>query len=232
MRLLGGGRGLVLLLALGLSQAARADSLLDAAARGDRPSVERLLAAGASTDGRNAAGETPLLLAVRAGARGAVEALLQAHAGVDLAAHSGRTPLIEAAARGDDVLVARLLDAGARTSGRDRLLGTALDAAQSKAHPKTAELLVARGARGSGKSPGDLVCVRPWPGGEGFCGRIGASRGGSLEIDVTRLVGCAGGCEARPDCSQGENVGPSGLGPGSRVVVPRACLTSTGEREP
>src|SRR5579862_7602344 len=168
----------------------------------------------------------------RARSRDVVEALLRAHAGSNLPSHSGRTPLIEAALRGDDRLVARLLEAGARPEGRDRLLGTALDAAQGAGQGKTVALLLARGARGSGKSPGDLVCVRGWPGGQGFCGRIEESRGTSLALEITRLEGCSGGCAAEPSCSAGEEVGGSGLGPGSHVLVKRFCLTSTGEREP
>lgn len=221
-------------LALVLALAARGvafgseGDLFRAVRSGDSAAVQILIGNGASVDARDSHGETPLLVAIRFPARDVIDVLVAAHAEPNLASPSGLTPLILASHLGREDLVSLLIGAGAALDLRDRALGTALDAAQRGGHRRIASLLRARGARGSGKSVGDSVCVQPWPGGEGFCGRIRDAEANDFVVDVTRLVGCDGTCPARADCSSGEAVGgPGGIAVGSRVVVKSWCLTKT-----
>ena len=90
-------------------------------------------------------------------------------------------------------------------------------------------MLRAAGARGSGKSIGDTVCVRPWAG-EGFCAAVLARDATRFELHVERWVGCARRCAADAACSDGKTVGSGGLGPGDRLWVEASCLTHTGVR--
>jgi hypothetical protein len=92
-----------------------------------------------------------------------------------------------------------------------------------------AHLLRARGARGSGKSVGDTVCVRPWQG-DGYCGVVEAVDPTRAQLRVTGLVGCGRGCAAETACSAGRPVGPGGLSAGDALWVPFSCLTHTGVR--
>jgi hypothetical protein len=138
--------------------------------------------------------------------------------------------LIAAARQGDRARVADLLRAGADPDVRDRESGTALDAAEKAGHDDVADILRANGARGSGKSVGDVVCVTPWAG-SGFCGRVESRRGNFHGLDVLWLEGCGEGCAPDPQCSAGRPVGgaaPDAVRPGSAVVVPSWCLTRTG----
>ena len=113
------------------------------------------------------------------------QALLREGASPDAADRSGWTALHEAAQRGDLATAGALLDAGATArpalplrAGRRSTWRSG--PGQSRAGAAAA---VARGARGSGKSIGDTVCVRPWQG-DGYCG---TDRGGRRR----RVRGCA-----------------------------------------
>ena len=208
----------------GLSQ-----RLLDAAARGDGARLTLLLGTGADPDGRDEEGRPALLLAVTSGQERAVEALLRGGARPDSATGSGWTPLHEAARSGALEAARALLDAGAAPDLRDRIRGTPLDLAEEAGHERTVRLLRANGARGSGKSIGDTVCVRSW-GGDGFCGVVLARDPIRHRLRVTEVIGCAAGCEPRPACSAGRTVGPGGLGEDDTLWVPASCLTHTGLR--
>jgi hypothetical protein len=137
--------------------------------------------------------------------------------------------LIEAARRGDRARVAALLRAGASVDARDREAGTALDVAEKEGRTEIAALLRANGARGSGKSVGDTVCVTPWDG-SGFCGRVESRRGNRHRLSVLRLEGCGAGCPPDEQCSGGRPVGGGAQGalrPGDELEVPSWCLTRT-----
>jgi uncharacterized protein len=173
----------------------------------------------------------PRLIAVAArGDAAEVAALLRAGADPDSADRSGWTALHQAAETGDAAVARLLLDSGATPDLRSRDRGTALDVAEREGWTELARLLRAHGARGSGKSIGDTVCVRPWRG-DGYCGVVEAVAGTRFHLRVTRVAGCSDGCAADALCSAARPVGgASGLGAGDRLWVPASCLTHTGVR--
>jgi hypothetical protein len=156
-----------------------------------------------------------------------VATLLRQGADPDAADRSGWTALHQAAEAGDLALARLLLEAGARPDLRSRARGTPLDVAERGGRLELARLLRLHGARGSGKSIGDTVCVRPWRG-EGYCATVEAVDPTRHRLRVSRLVGCEAGCAPDAACSAGREVGPSGLGPGAVLWVPASCLTDTG----
>lgn len=156
-----------------------------------------------------------------------VAALLRQGASPDAADRSGWTGLHQAAETGDLALARVLLEAGAHPDLRSRARGTPLDVAEGAGRNEMARFLRAHGAKGSGKSIGDTVCVRPWQGG-GYCAVVEARDPTRFRLRVSRVVGCAGGCAPEADCSAGQAVGPGGLSSGDVVWVPASCLTHTG----
>ena len=178
---------------------------------------------------RDASGRPALVVAAASGRLQTVRALLRAGAVPDATDRSGWTALHEAAHKGDLALARALLDAGATPDVRSRGRGTALDVAERAGQNAIAELLRERGARGSGKSIGDTVCVRPWQG-NGYCGSVEAVDPTRLQLRVTRLVGSDQGCAAEASCSGGRSLGSGGLGTGDALWVPFSCLTHTGVR--
>jgi hypothetical protein len=171
-----------------------------------------------------------LLSAARAGDVATVRRALLQGANPNAALPSGWTPLMEAAKAGRQGVAEALLAAGARPDARDRAAGTALDVAQQASQDAIVALLRRHGARGSGKSVGDRVCVRPWKG-SGFCGTVTAVESASYRIDVTSVVGCAFGCAAEAECSEGREVGgvaADAVRAGTSVRTKSWCLTHTG----
>ncbi len=138
--------------------------------------------------------------------------------------------LLSAARSGDVVTARRVLLQGATPDVRDRAAGTALDVAEQAGHHSLALLLRQHGARGSGKSVGSRVCVRPWKG-SGFCGTVAAVERSSYLVEVTSVVGCDGGCPAEAECSSGREVGGTSadaVRAGTSVRTRSWCLTHTG----
>ncbi len=171
-----------------------------------------------------------LLSAARSGDAASVRRALRQGANVNAALPSGWTALMEAARSGRLAAAEALLAAGANPDARDRAAGTALDVAQQAGQQAVVELLRARGARGSGKSVGDRVCVRPWKG-DGFCGRVAAIEGTRYLIEVTSLYGCERACRPDPDCSSGREVGGlsgDAVRAATSVWTKSWCLTHTG----
>ncbi len=204
--------------------------LLAASARGDAAEVAALVREGADPNARDASFQPALLLAVASGRPEAVRALLAAGASPDAGDRSSWTPLHQAVEQGDLASARALLEAGATPDLRSRARGTALDVAEREGRSAIALLLRENGARGSGKSIGDTVCVRPWAG-EGYCGRVEAIDRTRFELRVTEIVGCDRGCPARAACSAGRPVASeAGLAPGDRISVPASCLTHTAVR--
>jgi len=182
----------------------------------------------AALDVRNAEGLTPLIVAASSGQMEMLKSLLAQGAGVDATAADGRTALIAATQSGKIEAVEALIAAGANLNAGARGTGTALNVAENAGETQIAKLLLASGARPTGKSVGDTVCVRPW-GGDGFCGTVKSFSIRSVQIQVTKIVGCAGSCQAREECSASRPVGGSeGLQAGDQIAVPSWCLTHTG----
>jgi ankyrin repeat protein len=168
-----------------------------------------------------------LLVAAARGDAAEVAALVRQGADPDAADRSGWTALHQAADTGSLALARVLLEAGARPDLRSRDRGTPLDVAERRGRLELARLLRLYGARGSGKSIGDTVCVRPWHG-DGYCAVVEAADPTRYRLRVSRVIGCAAGCEPEPSCSSGRAVGPGGLGAGDVLWVPASCLTHTG----
>src|SRR6266496_535741 len=174
--------------------------------------------------------EPALLEAARGGDAARVEALVREGANVNAATAGGLTPLIVAAAGGRTGVARVLIEAGADPDARHRELGTALEAAQRNGHRENVEMLRRCGARGSGKSVGDTVCVRRWSG-SGFCGVIEEVAGTDYRLGITRLQGCKEGCLPDHDCSAGRPVGGGdrdAVRAGGEIRVKSWCLTHTG----
>jgi hypothetical protein len=205
-------------------------ALRAAAGAGDQAGVRTLLQRGVRVDARDESGATALLSAARSGNLAVVRDLIAAKADVDASDRNGLTPLIEAARLGSADLLQALLDAGASPDRQSRALGTALDVVEHAGRTDLAAQLRAHGARGSGHSVGDPVCVRLWQG-SGYCATITAIKGPRYALRVTRLVGCADGCSPEPTCSDNRPVGGRNRGAlvvGDELWVESACLTNTG----
>jgi uncharacterized protein len=207
-----------------------APNLYRAVRTGDMALVRARLQAGDNPNARDADGRTPLIVAVRYGKVAAVRALLAAGANVDARDVNGITALLEAADKGRPKSARVLINAGADLNIGSRGLGTALEAAQRAGHNDIVAMLRQAGARSSGHSVGDTVCVRPW-GGDGYCGTVESVNKNQYALRVTGLVGCGGGCSAKPECSAGREVGgPDGIKVGDTVNTVSWCLTQTGVR--
>ena len=100
--------------------------------------------------------------------------------------------------------------------------------AERTGHNDLAAILLKAGARSSGKSVGDTVCVRPWDG-SGYCGVVEEIQKTVFRIHVTEIVGCEEGCVAKAECSEKRPVGGrDGIRPGEVVTTVSWCLTHTG----
>jgi hypothetical protein len=205
-------------------------ALFDAARRGDAAAVRALVRSGIDPNGRDGERRTPLMEAARRGHSQAVRALIAEKADLDASTPAGSTALMEAAKEGHADVVRALLEAGADPDARHRELGTALDIALTAGHEDVADALRRRGARGSGRSPGQTVCVRIWAG-DGYCGTVLTAEGPEVEVEVRRIIGCDRGCGPDRSCSGGRPVGGTVAGHvegGTRMRVPASCLTHTG----
>ena len=203
-------------------------ALHKAAREGDLAKLRSLLDSGSDPNQRDSDGIRPLVDAVAAGQLNAVRALLAAGASPNLPSSGGRTPLIEAAVRGQIEIARLLIAGGADLNIAERGAGTALEAAEREGRTELAALLRRSGARTSGRSVGDRVCVRPWKG-DGYCGDVEAIDGNNYRLRVTQIVGCPDGCTALAECSGGKPVGGNGgLRTGDTIVTPGSCLTHTG----
>lgn len=181
-----------------------------------------------SLDVRDAQGRTPLINAAAAGQTGTVRALLERGADVDATAADGRTALILAVQAGQMETIQALIAAGANLNMASRGTGTALNVAENTGKTQIAALLLASGAQSTGKSVGDTVCIRPWAG-DGFCGTVQSFSIRSVQIHVTKILGCTNGCAAKEECSASQVVGgKDGLQEGDQIAVPSWCLTQTG----
>jgi hypothetical protein len=207
-------------------------ALLAAAAMLNGPALAQSLVPGngnsTALNARDAQGATPLVAAAQSGSAESVRSLLAAGADVNATAADGRTPLIAAAQSGNVEVVRMLISAGAALNAATRGTGTAVEAAERSGNKQVAALLLAAGARSSGESVGDTVCVLPW-GGEGFCGKVQDFTIRAVQLQVSKVVGCAGGCSERKECSASRPVGGSGgIHAGEEITVPSWCLTQTG----
>src|SRR5882672_4180268 len=134
----------------GLTVAAQTDAvtpLLTAIYHDDLPSVDRLIAAGASVRTANREGVTPLMMACLDGNLPIVERLLKAGADSKERGPNGETLLMFAARNGRVDVIRRLITAGVDVNAREELRGTtALMWAAEQRHPEAVKTLLAAGA--------------------------------------------------------------------------------------
>lgn len=132
-----------------VSVSRRRKELLQAAARGDVPAIQRLLDTGAGPNEGDANGDGPLHHAAMKGRAEAARALLAAGAAPNVANNRGRTPLILAGAGGHVAAVEALLDAGASPNEADADGNTPLHHAALSGHVPVVGALLAVGANAS-----------------------------------------------------------------------------------
>jgi Ankyrin repeats (3 copies) len=199
-----------------------------AAQAGDLELLRSRLQQGMNPDERDKTMRTPLMDAVKSDRIEAVRMLLGAGADINAVSVSGRTPLVEAAEFGRIDSARLLIASGADINASQRGWGTPLEAAERMGHNDLAATLRRAGARSSGRSVGDTVCVRPWQG-DGYCGEVVEVNKTSFRIRVTEIVGCEGGCQARAECSASRAVGGAdGIQVGDEITTVSWCLTHTG----
>ena len=131
-------------LLLVLPMNAEAQSMLEAAERGDVLGIERLISAGAPIDATDAAKQTPLLLAVRNNHLAAALRLIDAGANINAQAANQDTPWLLAGALGRTAMLRHMLPKGPDFRIRNRFGGNALIPACERAHVDTVAFLVTR----------------------------------------------------------------------------------------
>ena len=123
------------------------DAFLDAAGKGDVPSIQALLARGADVNGRGGyRNGTALMEAAVYGKDEVVKLLLAKGADLNARDKGGVTALIYAAAAPYEPTVKLLLDGGADVNIRDSFGGTALTASVERNDAVIARMLIAKGA--------------------------------------------------------------------------------------
>lgn len=129
------------------SELAAYQGVHDAAARGDVPALQRLLAAGANINARDGYGRTPLHVATFARQRGSLRALAQAGADLNALENDRYDAVTIAAVADDEDTLGMLLSLGASARQiTSRYDGTALIAAAHLGHDGVVRQLVAAGA--------------------------------------------------------------------------------------
>jgi ankyrin repeat protein len=162
---------------------AEAQSLLEAAERGDLPGVERLIAAGAPIDATDAAQQTPLLLAVRNNHLPVAARLIDAGANINAQAANQDTPWLLAGALGRTAMLRHMLPKGPDLKIRNRFGGNALIPACERAHVDTVAFLLT--------TPIDVNHVNNL-GWTCLLEIVILGDGGQRHIEVTKLVLAAG----------------------------------------
>ena len=130
----------------GMSAAASAEDLREAARRGDLSRVEDLLARGASVDERDDVGVTALMEAARAGRAQVCRCLLAHGAGVNARAHCHGTALMMATLHDRVEAVEVLLQHGADPNIRSDINSTPLLMAVLQEDARIVQLLLQAGA--------------------------------------------------------------------------------------
>jgi ankyrin repeat protein len=127
---------------------ANADTLQEAARRGDLQAVTRFLNQGVNPDARDTEGVTALMHAAEQGHAAVVGILLKKNANPNLRESSyGMTALMVSAAEGHTEVVRLLLDSNADVNLKDNNLGaTALLGAAEYGHTEIIKLLLQKGA--------------------------------------------------------------------------------------
>lgn len=174
----------------------QAQTMLEAAERGDLPAVERLIAAGAPIDASDAAKQTPLLLAVRNDHLAVARRLIDAGANINAQAANQDTPWLLAGALGRTAMLRHMLPKGPDFKIRNRFGGNALIPACERAHVDTVAFLVT--------TPIDVNHVNNL-GWTCLLEIVILGDGGPRHVEVTKLVLAAG---ANPNIADKDGASP------------------------
>ena len=193
-----GSRWLVaLLFAISIQpMTATAQTMLEAAERGDTAGVERLIDSGAPIDRADASGQTPLLLAVQNNHLAVATRLIDAGANINAQAANQDTPWLLAGALGRTAMLRHMLPKGPDFRIRNRFGGNALIPACERAHVDTVAFLVT--------TPIDVNHVNNL-GWTCLLEIVILGDGGPRHVDVTKLVLAAG---ANPNIADRDGVSP------------------------
>jgi uncharacterized protein len=179
-----------------LPMTATAQTMLEAAARGDMAGLERLIASGPPIDQANASGQTPLLLAVLNNHLAVAIRLIDAGANINAQATNQDTPWLLAGALGRTAMLRHMLPKGPDFSIRNRFGGNALIPACERAHVDTVAFLVT--------TPIDVNHINNL-GWTCLLEIVILGDGGPRHVEVTRLVLAAG---ANPNIADKDGVSP------------------------
>jgi ankyrin repeat protein len=179
-----------------LPMTATAQSMLEAAERGDAAGIERLIAAGAPIDAANASGQTPLLLAVQNNYLTIATRLIDAGANINAQAANQDTPWLLAGALGRTAMLRHMLPKGPDFRVRNRFGGNALIPACERAHVDTVAFLVT--------TPIDVNHVNNL-GWTCLLEIVILGDGGPRHVEVTKLVLAA---SANPNIADRDGVSP------------------------
>jgi uncharacterized protein len=179
-----------------LPMTATAQTMLEAAERGDTASVERLIASGAPIDQANTSGQTPLLLAVQNNHLAIATRLIDAGANINAQAANQDTPWLLAGALGRTAMLRHMLPKGPDFGVRNRFGGNALIPACERAHVDTVAFLV--------NTPIDVNHVNNL-GWTCLLEIVILGDGGPRHVEVTKLVLVAG---ANPNIADRDGVSP------------------------
>lgn len=171
-------------------------ALFEAVGRGDIASLDRLIAAGASLDAIDAAGQTPLLLAVQNDNLEAATRLIAAGASINAQAANRDTPWLLAGALGRTAMLRLMLPKRPDFSIRNRFGGNALIPACERAHVDTVAFLVTTGIDINHINNLGWTCLLEI---------VILGDGGPRHVEVTRLVLGAG---ANPNIADRDGVTP------------------------
>ena len=171
-------------------------AMLDAAARGDLETLKRLVAAGSSLEGANAAGETPLLLAVKNNHLPAATFLIEAGSNINAQAVNKDSPWLLAGALGRTEMLRHMIPKGPDFSLRNRFGGNALIPACERAHVETVKLLLTTKIDVNHVNNLGWTCLLEI---------VILGDGGARHVEVAKLVLAAG---ANPNIADKDGVSP------------------------
>lgn len=170
--------------------------MLAAAARGDAPRLQQLIAAGAPRDPVDAARQTPLLLAVQNNHTAAAKVLIEAGANINAQAANSDTPWLLAGARGRTEMIRLMIPRGPDYALRNRYGGSALIPACHYGHVDTVRLLLTTKIDVNQVNNLGWTCLLEI---------VILGDGGPAHVEITRLVLAAG---ADPNINDNQGVSP------------------------